>query len=232
MLSEPGTTTKLVHGRIELALHALQGPQPGGGGAPALLLLHDLAGRSPSRVPEALAAWPGAVHALDFTGHGASTLPRGGGYTAEVLLGDADAALRHLGEATLLGRGLGAYIALLLAGVRAARVRGAILCDGPGLAGGGPLPGTPFLPDAAPVASDPPDPWALYELSRDPRPPDYVSSFARMAAQLSGLEAPVAVCCAERPAWLEHVVREPGVVVTTLPEALAGYASAATRSAR
>ncbi|MDJ0852372.1 MAG: alpha/beta hydrolase [Myxococcota bacterium] len=221
---EPGTTTKLVHGRIELALHALRGARPGGDAAPALLLLHDLAGRSPSRVPASLASWPGAVHALDFTGHGASTLPRGGGYTAEVLLGDADAALRHLGGATLLGRGLGAYVALLLAGVRASQVRGAILCDGPGLAGGGPLPATPFLPDAPLAGSAPPDPWALYELSRDPRPPDYVVSFARMAAQLSGLESPVAVCCTERPSWLEHVVREPGVVETTLPKALARYA--------
>lgn len=224
-MTTPGTTTKLAHGRIELALHTLRGSRPKLATRRALLLLHDLAGHSPSRVPESLEAWPGAVYALDFTGHGESSLPRGGGYTAEVLLGDADAALGHLGEATLLGRGLGAYVALLLAGVRATQVRGAVLCDGPGLAGGGPLPGTPFVPDSAPAGSGPPDPWALYELSRDPRPPDYAVSFARMAAQLSGLEHPLSVCCAERPPWLAGVVEAPGVEIATLPDALARYAA-------
>ena len=74
-----------------------------------------LAGR---RCPTTSTRWPGPVWALDFTGHGASTVPRGGGYTAEVLMADADAALAHLGPATVLGRGLGAYVALLLAGAR------------------------------------------------------------------------------------------------------------------
>ena len=52
-------------------------------------------------------------------------------------MGDADVALAHLGAATVLGRGLGAYVALLIAGARPHLVRGAVLCDGPGLAGGG-----------------------------------------------------------------------------------------------
>ena len=55
-------------------------------------------------------------------------------------MGDADAALAELGEVTLLGRGLGAWIALLAAGARPREVRGAILADGPGLAGGGSRP--------------------------------------------------------------------------------------------
>ena len=69
-------------------------------------------------------------------------MSHGGGYTAELLLADADAALGALtGDdpdraVTVLGRGLGAYIALQLAGSRPALVRGAILADGPGLAGG------------------------------------------------------------------------------------------------
>ena len=77
---------------------------------------HGLGERAPADVPRYLDAWHGPIAALDFTGHGLSTIPRGGGYTAEVLLADADAALRAVGEATVLGRGLGAYVALLLAG--------------------------------------------------------------------------------------------------------------------
>ena len=51
----------------------------------------------------------------------------------------------HLGPATLHGRGLGAYVALLTAGARPDLVRGAVLDDGPGLAGGGAEPTTPFV---------------------------------------------------------------------------------------
>jgi pimeloyl-ACP methyl ester carboxylesterase len=124
-------TTFLTHNQVQLALHQLR---PGEGRA--LLLLHGLGESSPDRVPAWAEAWPGPVHALDFTGHGASTVPAGGGYNAEILLADADAALAHLGEVTVVGRGLGAYVALMLAGARAAHVKGAVLCDGPGLAGG------------------------------------------------------------------------------------------------
>jgi pimeloyl-ACP methyl ester carboxylesterase len=172
-----------------------------------------------------VAAWPGPIWALDFTGHGASSVPRGGGYSAEILMADADHALGHLGSATLCGRGLGGWVALLLAGARPRAVRGAILCDGPGLAGGGPRPVTPAMArpagDAAPVA---PDPWALLELARDVRPPDYATSFVRQTCQLSELERPISVCATERPDWLVAVVEEPGVATTSLAEALACYA--------
>src|SRR5688572_14199327 len=114
----------LKHNRIELALHRLRAGQ-----GRALLLLHGLGERSPELVPEELAGWPGPIHALDFTGHGASTVPRGGGYTCELLMADADVALARLGEATVVGRGLGAYIALLIAGGRPEQVRGAVLRD-------------------------------------------------------------------------------------------------------
>ncbi len=43
-------------------------------------------------------AGPGPIFALDFTGHGASTVPSGGGYTAEMLMADVDAALAELGR--------------------------------------------------------------------------------------------------------------------------------------
>jgi pimeloyl-ACP methyl ester carboxylesterase len=212
-------TVTLRHNRVSLALHELR-RQPG----PVLLLLHALGEHAPAELPAEVAPWPGPVYALDFTGHGASTIPAGGGYTAEVLMGDADAALAHLSRVTIVGHGLGAYVALLLAGGRPKQVRGAILCDGPGLAGGSPKPGTPqiLVPEASAVA--PPDPFAIVELATDVRPPDYASSFARQASHLSGLERPLSVCARERPDWLIAVLDEPGVEVCELDAALRYHA--------
>jgi len=213
-------TVHLRHNRVELALHELRG-----GRGRALLLLHGLGERSPAKLRSELEPWPGPVYALDFTGHGESSVPRGGGYTAEMLMGDADAALAHLGQATLVGRGLGAYVSLLLAGGRAAHVRGAILRDGPGMAGGGSGSTTPFFPNIAPHPRRTPDPFALVELARDIRPADYALVYARMATQTSGLERPLSVCTVERPDWLQAVCSEPGVKQTTFAEALAHYAA-------
>lgn len=109
-------TIDLRHGKITLALHQLRRAVDERRGP--LLLLHGLGESTPGEVPQHLAAWTGAIYGLDFTGHGQSTTPAGGGYTCEVLMADADAALAHLGPCTLLGRGLGAYVALLLAGAR------------------------------------------------------------------------------------------------------------------
>jgi pimeloyl-ACP methyl ester carboxylesterase len=215
----PGRVERLRHAKVELALHTLRA-----GEGRALLLLHGLGEHTPEAVAPELAGWPGPILGLDFTGHGQSTIPRGGGYTCEVLMGDADTALRHLEQATLVGRGLGAYVALLLAGARPAEVRGAILRDGLGLAGGGPTPATPQIPFPNPGASGTPDPFALAELSRDVRPPDYATAFLRQANELSGLDRPVSVCCAERPDWLGAVAREPGALETSLSEALRLYA--------
>jgi pimeloyl-ACP methyl ester carboxylesterase len=214
-------TTFLKHNRVELALHTLRAA---GTGRP-LLLLHGLGERSPERVPHDLERWPGPVHALDFTGHGASTLPKGGGYTSELLMADADTALAHLGEATVVGRGLGAYVALLLAGGRPTQVRGAILRDGPGLCGGGSSTTSSFIPFVDAHAVTPPDPYALVELAIDIRPPDYACIFARQAVQFSKLSQPVSVCARERPDWLTAVIGELGVEVASLRDALAAYAA-------
>jgi pimeloyl-ACP methyl ester carboxylesterase len=211
---------KLRHNKVELALHELRA-----GPGPKLLLLHGLGERSPAKPPPAAAGWLGPVYALDFTGHGESTVPRGGGYTAEILMGDVDAALAQLGSATLVGRGIGAYIALLCAGARPELVRGAILLDGPGLAGGSPRPGTPIVPSPDPGAVGPPDPFALVELAVDVRPPDYATSFARQATQLSDLERPLSVCTLEKPEWLRAVLTEPGVEETDAGAALVYYAT-------
>jgi pimeloyl-ACP methyl ester carboxylesterase len=222
-------TTTLRHNQVNLALHELRGGAGGASGGDgagrALLLLHGLGERSPRAVPVEAERWPGPVAALDFTGHGLSTVPRGGGYTAEVLMADADAALAHLGQATVLGRGLGAYVALLLAGARAVDVRGVVLADGPGLAGGGAMPGSPSILFPDPRASGPPDPFAFAELTADVRPPDYASSFVRQATHLSGLAEPVTVAAHVRPQWLQAVVAEPGVRETPdVAAALAFYA--------
>jgi pimeloyl-ACP methyl ester carboxylesterase len=214
-----GDMAILRHNAVDLALHHLAGEADGGR---PLLLLHGLGERAPDKTPDWAERWRGPVHALDFTGHGRSTIPRGGGYSAEVLMADADVALSFLGPATVVGHGLGAYIALLIAGARPQLVKGAVLCDGPGLFGGG------VGPMSATILSGldqpgPPDPWAMVELTRDVRPPDYAANFVRAALQLSGLSWPFAVCARWRPPWLEAVAAEQGVLEVWLDEAIAFY---------
>jgi len=211
------TTTMLRHNKIDLALHRLAD----GDGTP-LLLLHGLGEVSPTEVPTWATDWPGPVAALDFTGHGSSTVPRGGGYSAEILLADADVALAELGTATIVGRGLGAYIALMLAGARPTEVRGTVLRDGPGLAGGSIGPTSQSFVELQP-SPHPPDPYALFELSRDLRPPDYATLFVRMAVESSGLDDPIAVTAVVRPPWLKAVVDEVGVITCSLDQGLALY---------
>lgn len=213
------TTVRLRHNKIELALHHLGD----GGTSHPLLLLHGLGERSPATIPPQAANWPGPVWALDFTGHGDSTVPLGGGYTAEVLMGDADAALGHLGTATILGRGLGAYVALLIAGARPEIVRGAVLTDGPGLFGGPSGPTSPQLVTVPVGVTGPPDPFAMAELSRDVRPSDYAATFARSAADRSDLDPPIAVAAIGRPPWLQAAVDALVLEPTTVEDALAGY---------
>jgi pimeloyl-ACP methyl ester carboxylesterase len=208
----------LRHNRIDLALHELRPSS----GAP-LLLLHGLGEQSPATVPDWASSWPGAIWALDFTGHGASTIPNGGGYTAEVLMGDVDAALEHLGPTTILGRGLGGYVGLLIAGARYDAVRGTIISDGPGLFGGPSGPTSPAMVAVPPGMTGPPDPFAMLELSRDIRPPDYALSFARAAVEHSDLDSPLAIAAMGRPAWLAAVVEDLLLERTSVEDALAGY---------
>lgn len=211
----------LRHNKVDLALHELRG----GEGRP-LLVLHGLGERTPDALPPHLEVWPGPVHGLDFTGHGASTRPVGGGYTAEILMGDADAALAHLGASTILGRGLGAYIGLLIAGARPDLVRGVILADGPGLVGGGIRPGSPYVLTLVPEdGTSAPDPYARFELARDVRPPDYAQEYVRQVMQWSGLDRPIAVAAVNRPEWLEAVAAEPGVAELDVPTALRTFAT-------
>lgn len=212
------TTEFLTHNKVQLALHRLRD-----GSGRALLLLHGLGEQSPTTSPEWAQAWPGPVFALDFTGHGVSTVPMGGGYSAETMLADADIALAHVGEATVVGRGLGAYVALMLAGARPELVRGAVLCDGPGLWGGSTGPTSTSFHSVDPPY-DAPDPNALIDLSRDLRPPDYAALFVRLALEHAGAADPIAVAAIVRPPWLAAAVGEVGVVTCSLTDALELYA--------
>ena len=221
------TITFVRHNKVDLALHQLRDAIDET--ARPLLLLHGLGEHTPAAAPAWVTSWQGAIVGLDFTGHGNSTIPSGGGYTAELLLGDADAALAVLIEQspdatiTVFGRGLGAYIGLQLAGARAAQVHGAIMLDGPGLAGGptGPTSQSFF---SLPPSNRTPDPYALVELGRDLRPPDYVRSFVQLAIAGSKLEEPVAVCSVFRPKWVAAVADERGVMDVPLAEALEAFA--------
>jgi pimeloyl-ACP methyl ester carboxylesterase len=217
--ADADAVTWLTHAGARLALHRLRD----GDGQP-LLLVHGLGERTPSALPDHAAAWPGPVHGLDLTGHGASTVPVGGGYSAELLMADVDTALRHLGPSTVVGRGLGAYVSLLAAGARPDLVRGVVLLDGPGMISASTGPGAPMPALADVSATAPPDPFALAELARDIRAPDYASVFVRMALLGSELEHPVTVAAVNRPPWLQAVVDEPGVLATTAAEAIARYA--------
>jgi pimeloyl-ACP methyl ester carboxylesterase len=216
-------TIELRNGRVSLALHTLQQAE----GLP-LLLLHELGG-SADDFRAQLPAWPGPVFALDFSGHGRSGRVYGGGYYPELWVADADVALAELtraapaateaaatpGELVVLGRGLGAYAALLLAGGRPEQVRCAALCDGSGLLGPeAPAPtDDTWWPDLVtapraqalrPIAST--DPVALEGQDGFLRPPDYAARFAERARRIVLVEDGGA-----RPGWWRAVAEVAGV---------------------
>lgn len=213
-------TIHLQHNRISLALHQVKEAS-----GPALLLLHGL-GDSAAHMATLPLNWNGPIWALDFTGHGESTVPRGGGYSAEILMADVDIALRHIGPATIVGRGIGGYIAFLIAGARPQLVRGAVIVDGPGLAGGAVQATSSTEIAIAQRPGTTPDPWALIELSRDARPPTYAVTFVQLARNGSSLDEPIAVTCKVSPPWVEAIRAEAGVMTDiTLQEALDIYAA-------
>jgi pimeloyl-ACP methyl ester carboxylesterase len=214
-------TIHLQHNRITLALHEVRS----GTGRP-LLLLHGL-GENAHAISTMPVQWSGPVWALDFTGHGESTVPRGGGYSAEILMADVDIALGHIGEATILGRGLGGYVAFLIAGARPQLVKGVVIADGPGLAGGAiHATSSSEISSAGTRTGTAPDPWALIELSRDARPPNYAITFTRLAVAASSSDEPIAVTTRVTPPWIEAIRAEPGVLTgVTVNEALEIYAA-------
>ncbi len=209
---------KIQHGRVSLELHERQTAD-----GESLLLLHELGGDS-GDWSDGWSGWPGSVYALDFAGHGASGQVRGGGYYPEYFLADADLALERIGDRVVIaGSGIGAYVALLLAGARADRVSAALLLPGRGLSGGGAEP----APDPAPYESA--EEWwrrvdedaRRYAPGTDPmasacehdiRPAGYAAQFASAAKRL--LFADAAERDGATPVWW-RAAREatPGEIV-------------------
>jgi len=205
---------RLRHGRVELELHELSRAA-----GPALLLLHSLGGSS-ADWPGVPSFWQGSVYALDFSGHGESAHARGGAYLAEYLLGDADVALAEVGTAALAGAGIGAYVALLLAGARPAAVPATLLVPGNGLNGGGSVPDPMRFEALAAMDRGPSeavhDPMVL-SMAVGIRPPGYVAPFARAASKLVMLDDG-----GERPEWWLEARRSSGA--ETVIELAAGLA--------
>lgn len=215
----------VVHGRVALALFELR---PGPTGAEPLLLLHELGSSSRAWDGE---PWPGtgAVYALDLAGHGASDDRPGAAYTPELFAADVDAALAALGPCRLVGAGLGAYVALLVAGARPELVPRAVLLPGRGLAGGGEEPVADMLAgfarDLELCAAGRPSAEschpAVWSCERDVRPADYARDFARAARSLVLLEDGE-----PRPAWWRAAREVPAARVTSSrPDAIAAVAA-------
>ncbi len=208
----------LRHNRRTLALHELRA----GDGLP-LLLIHGLGESSAIHRLDQYAAWQGPIFGLDLAGHGHSEPSIGHGYSPEGLLSDVDVAIAELGRCAVVGRGLGAYLALMIAGARPDQVVGSILRDGPGLGGGGPEANT--LPASWHATSNTatPDPFALIELSTDVRPPSYAVKYAYLAADNAEQSMPISVTARSRPAWLAEVIEAPSATVASIGEALHNY---------
>ena len=195
---------KLRSGRNEVALHTLSERA-----GPKLLALHALQGSAQDFATVA-ATWPGAVYALDFSGHGRSDWLAGRAYSAERWAADADAALNHLGEARLFGRGVGATAALLLAGARPDKVPAACLAPGAGLHACGEHPDVnrvvedrAFLKECLEVSSrgdgSGPDPFVI-ETESHHRPRRYGLGFAECARTVL-----LAEDGSDRPAWWDAI---------------------------
>ena len=69
-----------------------------------------------------------------------------------------------------------------------------------------------------------PDPYALIELGRDLRPGDYAVSFVNLANSGAPVASPITVASSFRPKWLAAVAEAPGVVESSLADALDAYA--------
>ena len=69
-----------------------------------------------------------------------------------------------------------------------------------------------------------PDPYALLELSRDPRPPDYALDYVRFILEDSEIENPIVVSARIRPEWLAAVASDIGVIELPLEQAIESFA--------
>ena len=86
-------------------------------------------------------------------------------------------------------------------------------------------PGSPSVQYPAPDSSAVPDPFALLELARDIRPPDYAQTYVRFVVERSEMDQPIIVSAVVRPEWLAAVANEPGVGEEDQVTALAYFAA-------
>jgi pimeloyl-ACP methyl ester carboxylesterase len=225
----------LTHGEVTLALHELCAPTgravstSDSDAGIRLLLVHELASstRGWGTLPAAATArFPGGVYGLDLAGHGESEWRRGGAYTPELFAADVAIALEELGPSVVAGAGLGAYVAVLIAGARPDLVSAALLLPGRGLAGGGAIPdfargpapsedvarllreagaGAESGSGAQPPAFD----LLVASCLGDIRPVDYACSLAATSNALLLVEP---VGCEVLPAWWVAISGESKVV--------------------
>ena len=221
---------QLEHGRVSIELHTLKSAK----GSP-LLLLHALGG-SANGWSDAVLDWDeGPVYALDFAGHGKSGHVRGGAYYPEYFLAEADLALDQIGvPCAVIGAGVGAYVALMLAGARRQQVTSALLWDGVGLDGGGSSPDDEvelenddferFIASASSAYAADTDPFVA-QCARDIRPLDYVKSYAAAAEPLHF--SPEVDAHPMKPAWWKAAFEANGGLVAphSLEDAIRELAS-------
>ncbi len=216
-VSTAANTVWLQHNRIRLALHELKG-----GTGRALLLLHGLGEHAPTTCP----TWApsGPVRSLRSTSpatarrplpRGAGTAPRSSSPMPTLPSATWVGSRSWVGAGRLhraaVGRCPGGRRARCGAVRRRRDVGGAVGMSGQSITH---IEATAVRPTRTPSSSS----------TRTCDPPDYATLFVRLAVQGSGLTDPISVVAVHRPPWLAAVAGEPGVVDSTLSEALARYA--------
>ena len=218
----------LRHGRVSLALHELRS-----GEGDALLCLHALRG-SAADWAEAAASWPGPVYALDFAGHGLSEWVAGEATPRSSSRETPTSPWRTSARAGVAGAGLGAYVALLVAGARPEHVparaapprRGSRRPRRRARSGARAEPRLGAPARRAPPPGERPafDPFTT-RLEREFRPPDYAAAFAARASRLLLLDDGDA-----RPPWWQAAAQAAAaerIAARSAAEALARLAGRA-----
>ena len=220
--SGDGSVTMLTHNQVRLALHHLRARATGR----PLLLLHGLGEAAPTEVPP----WADGVGRAGRRPRLHRPRPLDDPRRRRLHRRDAPRRRRHRARRARARRpSSGAASAPTSRCCSPGRGRpmssAAILADGPGLAGGATFADVAELlrPAAAPAVRPTRTPSSRCPATSD-RPTTPRRSCAwRWPGHRSTSRS--AVAAVFRPPWLEAVADEPGVSVTTIPEALARYAA-------
>ena len=106
----------------------------------------------------------------------------------------------------------------MIAGARPQLVRGAVLCDGPGLWGGATGPTSTSFHSVLTRRTAHPTRTRSSSCPATCGRPTTPRLFVRLALEHSGLAEPIAVTAVVRPPWLAAVVGEVGVVTARSPK--------------